>query len=205
MEESIDDQRLTDEWKRLEFPQIAYMPDSKPNSVLASRGGLDTYLRYYHTLRHLRPVQIYGRAWHRLAPSPPPVEGAALPLRDAAGPWRVWVERESTMLGPKSFRFLSRSLEVDAAQGGWTPNAAPEKLWLLNLHYFDDLNAIDADRRRDWHFELISDWITANPPAESIGWRDAYALSLRIVNWIKWHRGGGCLTGRAQRSLVTQV
>ena len=45
-------------------------------------------LRYWNTLRYLRPVQIYGRLWFRLH-RPRPDERAAPPVREPAGGWAV--------------------------------------------------------------------------------------------------------------------
>ena len=54
------------------------------------------------------------------------------------------------------------------------------------------------------HLELIKSWLESNPPAQGSGW-EPYPLSLRIINWIKWHRSGNPLSHRAQQSLAVQV
>ena len=59
------------------------------------------------------------------------------------------------------------------------------KLWLYNLHYFDDLVADGAGGREPWHRDLIARWIEENPPADGNGW-EPYPISLRTVNWCKW-------------------
>jgi hypothetical protein len=41
---------------------------------------------------------------------------------------------------------------------------AREKLWLYNLHYFDDLNAVAAAKRTAWHRALLARWVAENPP-----------------------------------------
>ncbi len=51
------------------------------------------------------------------------------------------------------------------------------------LHYFDYLN--DPHRSQEWKRAIVSDWIEKNPPDKGDGWI-AYAVSLRIVNWIKF-------------------
>lgn len=200
-----DDHCLSSPTARPHLPLLTIDRDDAAYRALGATSRLDTYLRYYHTLRYLRPVQVYGRAWHRLAPSTAPTGGASLPLRQSNGGWRSGVRREPTMLGPTTFCFLDRTFDISTAVGGWNLEDAPEKLWLLNLHYFDDLNAADSHQRREWHYALLSNWIGGNLPGEGIGWRDAYALSLRIVNWIKWHLSGNPLTEHALRSLTTQV
>jgi hypothetical protein len=123
-------------------------------------------LRYWHTLRHLKPVQIYGRLWfrlHRPRPDlrPPPA------LRRAERAW-VRCARHPSMPGPATFRFLSVGREASAADD-WNRPDWP-KLWLYNLHYFDDLNADAAAARVAWHRALVSRWVAENPPATGTGW-----------------------------------
>ena len=48
------------------------------------------------------------------------------------------------MIGPHAFRFLNETRSL--SQHGWDDPAVP-KLWRYNLHYFDDLNAEDAEQR----------------------------------------------------------
>jgi uncharacterized heparinase superfamily protein len=79
-----------------------------------------------------------------------------------------------------------------------------EKLWLYNLHYFDDLNAHGAEARTDWHRALISRWIAENQPGRGSGW-EPYPLSLRIVNWIKWALAAHPFSGHAIHSLSVQT
>jgi hypothetical protein len=59
---------------------------------------------------------------------------------------------------------------------GWFGSGV-EKLWRYNQHYFDDLNAIGASDRRDWHAGLIARWLSDNPAPQGDGW-DPYPLSL---------------------------
>lgn len=157
--------------------------------------------RYWHTLRHLRPVQIYGRAWHRL--HRPRVDTRPAPdARTASGSWVAPIGHPAAMTGPSAFRFLNRDGHVEDAADWNTPEQ--DKLWLYNLHYFDDLNAHNADERRDWHRALIERWIAENPAPIGNGW-EPYPLSLRIVNWIKWALAGNELSASARHSLAVQT
>ncbi|MER9670158.1 alginate lyase family protein [Mesorhizobium sp. M0203] len=79
-----------------------------------------------------------------------------------------------------------------------------DKLWLYNLHYFDDLNASEAARRLDWHRALMERWIAQNPAGDGTGW-EPYPTSLRIVNWIKWVLSGRMLSESARQSLAVQA
>lgn len=157
--------------------------------------------RYFHTLRHLRPVQFYGRLWFRMY-RPRPDLRPAPPARPGAGPWIAPPAGEPRLLGPATFRFLDQTRAlVDAAD--WN-RPDWDKLWLYNLHYFDDLNAENAAERRDWHRALIARWIAENPPGRGNGW-EPYPLSLRIVNWLQWVRAGNPLEPAWIHSLAIQV
>lgn len=157
--------------------------------------------RYFHTLRHLRPVQITGRLWHRVNPARPDLK-AAPSLRLAAGHWANAVERPASMLAADAFRFLAVIGQVRNAVDWNDP--AREKLWLYNLHYFDDLNAVAAAERTAWHRALTARWVAENPPGVGNGW-EPYPSSLRIVNWIKWGLAGHELDAAWVDSLAVQA
>jgi len=103
---------------------------------------------------------------------------------------------------PNRFRFLNAEHAIPAP-ADWNSGSLP-KLWLYNLHYFDDLNAESSDSRKGWHHELIARWVAENPPGEGVGW-EPYPLSLRIINWIKWSLAGNVFDGAANQSLAVQV
>ena len=161
----------------------------------------DKAARYWHTLRHLKPVQFYGRVWFRLyRPRVGDLVSLAQP-RLPLGAWQTSAGRAPSMLESTTFRFLNRTHELPL-QGGWN-DAALEKLWLYNLHYFDDLNAQDASARLGWHRPLIARWIAENPPASGNGW-EPYPTSLRLVNWVKWLATGHVPLAGMGNSLVLQ-
>jgi uncharacterized heparinase superfamily protein len=110
--------------------------------------------------------------------------------------------RDPSMSGPDRCRFLNEDRSILGA-GAWNTPETP-KLWLYNLHYFDDLNACDAGGRREWHEALIRRWVAENPPPRGNGW-EPFPTSLRIVNWIKWALSGGVLSDEAVHSLAVQA
>jgi len=122
-------------------------------------------------------------------------------VRLPLGAWQTPAARAPSMLGSTAFRFLNQT-QVLPLQGGWN-DAALEKLWLYNLHYFDDLNARDASARLDWHQSLIARWIAENSPASGNGW-EPYPTSLRLVNWVKWLATGHVPLAGMGNSLVLQ-
>jgi uncharacterized heparinase superfamily protein len=159
-------------------------------------------LRYWYTLRHLKPVQFYGRLWFRLYRPRVNSTVHASPRRLARGKWQPPAARATSMLGPCQFRFLNRKHSLPA-QGGWN-DAKLDKLWLYNLHYFDDLNARDAGQRNAWHQALLQRWVQENPPVSGNGW-EPYPTSLRIVNWVKWLAAGNAAPPGMTQSLATQA
>ena len=155
---------------------------------------------YWHTLRHLKPAQFMYRLRYRLGR--PAVSRAGPPaLRPHAADWVESVRRPCAMLAADRFRFLNQVERL--APGEWdSPRWA--KLWRYNLHYFDDLNAVDAAARREWHRGLIEQWVEENPMPTGSGW-EPYPVSLRIVNWIRWALSGNALSDAAMHSLCLQA
>ena len=156
--------------------------------------------KYWHTLKYLRPIQFYGRLWFRLS-HPKPDLSAAPQLQSVTGRWVAVAPRRPSLTGPGQFLFLNEAgilaeLDWDGPQR--------EKLWRYNQHYFDDLNALNAEARNDWHLALLDDWVERNPPAAGTGW-EPYPTSLRIVNWLKWRLAGNPLPQSCIESLAVQA
>lgn len=162
---------------------------------------LSRALRYARTLRYLRPVQIYGRIWFRLY-RPRPDLRAAPARRQPRQAYLPPPRPPASLVAPDTFVFLNQTGSVSQAADWNHPDA--DTLWLYNLHYFDDLNAADADARRGWHDTLLQRWVVENPPGQGVGW-DPYPTSLRIVNWIQWSLRGGELPASAVASLAVQA
>lgn len=154
--------------------------------------------RYWHTVRHLKPVQVYGRVGFRLR-RPRPDLSTAPPRRALSGSWVEPVRRPASLIGENRFRFLNEVRELGES---WEPPA--DKLWTYNLHYFDDLNASGAELRSEWHQRLIRRWVSDNAPGVGTGW-EPYPTSLRVVNWIKWALGGSGMPPGSEHSLAVQA
>jgi uncharacterized heparinase superfamily protein len=163
-------------------------------------GPLGRTIRLWHTVRHLKPVQFWGRARFRLARPVPDLRPA--PARRAvAGTWVTPAARRASMTGPTTLLLLNEPHDV--AQVGWD-EASLAKLWRYNAHYFDDLCAQGAASRSAWHRALLERWMRANPPAAGTGW-EPYPTSLRIVNWVKWAMAGNDLPAGFADSLAVQA
>jgi len=131
-----------------------------------------------------------------------PAQGTTPSPRPAARRWPAG-DRASSMTGPRTFNIEGIEHTMPDSRG-WHHRPWGDD-WLGPLHRFDDLIAVDADRRRDWHRALVLDWTAANGPGRGPGWA-ASNLAPRIVNWIKWDlRCGGLPDETATRSLVVQV
>lgn len=156
--------------------------------------------RYWHTLRHLRAEQIYGRVMHRLVR--PRVDASPAPRQRAAGDrWVAPVAHTMSLTGPETHAFLGQ--ERSLANGGWDDPHA-DKLWRYNLHYFDHLAAGASAEQREWQTALLSRWVRDNRPGRGTGW-EPFPTSLRIVNWIKWALAGHALPPECVHSLATQA
>jgi uncharacterized heparinase superfamily protein len=157
--------------------------------------------RLYRTVVYLKPVQIYGRVVYKLR-RPKPRFGDPPPRRGVDGVWNVPAGKRQSLFGANRLRFLGCDGVVGSA-GDWN-RPDRDKLWLYNLHYFDDLTACDAADRNRWHRDLVGRWIVENPVGVGNGW-EPYPLSLRIVNWIKWALAGAQLEPSWLESLAIQI
>ena len=144
-------------------------------------------LLYWNTVRYLKPIQIYYRLWRRIYL---PYLDCAISVprpRKKTGIWQTPICHPQSMFGQSTFRFLHVEHTLPATNG-WN-DANLNKLYLYNLHYFDDLNATNSASRLAWHQSLVARWIQENPPPQhndgGNAW-EAYPTSLRIVNWVKW-------------------
>jgi uncharacterized heparinase superfamily protein len=156
---------------------------------------------YFHTLRYLKPVQFWGRVIFLLF-RPQPDLRLGPEVRPISGVWQNPETRPTTMISPNRFRFLNVENSITTATD-WNSPSLP-KLWLYNLHYFDDLNAQTSANRKDSHRELMARWVLENPPGQGVGW-EPYPLSLRTINWIKWALAGNAVNEATRQSLAVQV
>jgi uncharacterized heparinase superfamily protein len=158
-------------------------------------------LNLFNTVRYLKPVQFYGRFWFKYF-KPQPNLRPAPSLRKINNLWLQSILKRSSLLHPCRFSFLNHEQSLICASDWNNPNW--DKLWLYNLHYFDDLNAAEAETRQGGHVELIDRWINENAVGEGNGW-EPYPTSLRVVNWIKWSLAGNDLSEEAVKSLAIQM
>jgi len=152
----------------------------------------------YHTLKHLKSTQLFNRIQRKFIKA----KVSNCPELLIAESKAKWVSAEllnSSYVEGERFCFLNQQGEIS----NWN-DVQQEKLWLYNLHYFDDLNAQGSKLRVDMHGELINKWVTENPPLLGNGW-EPYPQSLRIVNWVKWFLSGHSAERSWQISLWQQA
>lgn len=155
--------------------------------------------RLVNTLRYLTAEQVIYRLYYRACSlRVEPVKEAA--LRSSMR----WTSSRFIQLSTSDgigFSFLGAKGHID--DSSW--NAAQySKLWLYNLHYLDDLNAVGIDEQNALARALVNRWIEANPPPSGNGW-EPYPLSLRIVNLVKWFARQEALEPHWLASLATQM
>lgn len=153
------------------------------------------------TLRFLKPGQVFGRVWFRLY-HPKPDHTCRPDLRKSLDSWISPIPKNQSLFENWKFSFLNKEYACQFP-ADWN-NDVLEKLWLYNLHYFDDLQSIGAEERCEQHVLLMNHWVRDNVPAFGNGW-EPYPLSLRIVNWIKWSLSGDQLPEAALQSMAVQV
>jgi uncharacterized heparinase superfamily protein len=137
-------------------------------------------LTYFHTLKYVKFTQIYYRIIKRFThPKPSELVGK---LTERSGNWVYHPLYEKKLLASNRVRFLNQDGTVND-ESDWN-NEEHAKLWLYNLHYFDDLNANGATERVPLQLDLLNRWINENPAPLGNGW-EPYPTSLRIVNWVK--------------------
>jgi len=161
---------------------------------------LNRVLLYINTIRYLKPSQVYCRVWFNLKkPKPIPSDfGLRHPGKNIIPP----LLKKQSMLAHDTFRFLNKENKI-RTEYDWN-NPEIEKLWLYNLHYFDDLRSESSANRKEWHVNLIERWMAENPPFSGNGW-EPYPLSRRLVNWIFWGLSGNILNEKAKSSLNLQA
>ena len=154
--------------------------------------------KYFHTLRYLKAQQVWSRILRRFKEvDVSPV--SSLVRREPVADFLPVRLNKQSLFGEADFVFLNEA----GSLSDWN-DLEREKLWLYNLHYFDDLNSRNASDRYEQHAHLIDRWINENPPIEGNGW-EPYPMSLRIVNWVKWFLVNGQATPERLESLALQA
>ena len=158
-----------------------------------------SFLLYLKTIRHLRLSQLFYNIYYRLCRPTLKVSCNAPNLAKLTNK-TDFIKSPTSYIGENKFCFLNSEKNL-TSPSDWN-SAEIGKLWLYNLHYFDYLRQENISKEAG--VNLISRWIAENPIGKGNGW-EPFTISLRIVNWIKWHLTGNLLSQDALDSLATQV
>jgi uncharacterized heparinase superfamily protein len=162
---------------------------------------VDHIPRYLRALRQRTPPQVLWQLWHRVHRPRPDLRPAPA-IRPTSGVWMAFAVKHPRLIDADRIRLLNRERPLTAA-AVWN-DPAGGAFWLQHLHAFDDLNAPEAEERRDWHRRLIQRWVSENPPGLGVGWAPL-PTALRIANWIKWALSGSALNSNWRDCLAVQA
>jgi len=148
----------------------------------------DSLKRYWHTIRHLKPIQYVGYASRLIqrALPPGPVKVGGVGLRTSSfSPLTAFLPASYALSGTAT-TFLHETVD-HGNDIRWCPDGK-SKLWRYRLQSMDFLRqpGLTRSATRSW---MLS-WVQGNPEPAEEGW-EPYPTSLRIVNWLKvwWEQG----------------
>lgn len=135
--------------------------------------------RIYHTVKYLKPIQLFYQIYYRLRPQPAlkPVEGQITFVGEPS--FKPGIVKKAQLTN-SDLSVLNESIPLNSEV--WH-DLSYEKLVQYNIHYFDFLSqpTLSSDAGIHW----IEDWIACNKERDSCG-LEPYPISLRVVNWIKF-------------------
>ena len=136
-------------------------------------------IRLFHTLKYLRPRQLFYQAYYRITSK---VSGNRS-YHEAPDPakldWQSPIQARMGWFQDNSFEFLNQTRQFQNIDWNFDGYG---KLWTYNLNYFDYLN--QPNMTREEGLGLIHDFMQKEE-----GLKDAlepYPISLRGINWIKF-------------------
>ena len=161
-------------------------------------------MRYFHTLRFLKPTQVYYQLFYKLRrifrnftkfkySYHSYQQGQTLAVNEA-----MPASYESYRFDEKhQFTFLNLSesfIKID-----WDYSTYG-KLWTYNLNYFDFLNQTSITKEQG--LVLINDFIPQLPQLENAN--EPYPISLRGINWVKFLSKHNISNKEIDQSLYSQ-
>uniref|UniRef100_A6VTG4 Heparinase II/III family protein n=1 Tax=Marinomonas sp. (strain MWYL1) TaxID=400668 RepID=A6VTG4_MARMS len=138
------------------------------------------FSKVFHTLKYLRFEQFYFRLFYKM--KKPKVDNLLINSNNNWF-WSAPALNNQSFYDDEKVSFLNQDGLIKNSFDWNSPHYS--KLWLYNLHYFDDLNSESYAEREINHCRFIDRWIAENPPCQGNGW-EPYPISLRLVNWVKW-------------------
>ncbi len=158
-------------------------------------------IRLYYTVKYLKLKQIFWRIINFLPRFISELN--VYPKINFDQQSNDFIQRKSITSDFIHFTFLNETYNL--SEIGWD-NTNISKLWRYNLHYFDyllqDKNVSNIQIKSQ--IDLIENWINNNAFGKGIAW-EPYPTSVRIINWIKWHKLCRGLSEKAKLSLWNQT
>lgn len=155
----------------------------------------------FYTVIYLRPGQIFWRLYYKFYKSLL-LSNSPLPISECCGGFIDVVTKKASLSYPFNLNIFCLSYDMSCSERWNDENV--DKLILYNFHYFDCLCSSGLSNDFVLNNQLICKWISDNPRGTGNGW-ESYPLSLRIVNWTKWHLLKCSLSENALRSLAIQT
>ena len=116
-------------------------------------------LLFVNTVKHLKMKQILFRLLRALIkPAITDVANAQLPYRS-----KEWIHanlHNEKINDQLEACFLNHTKKIDLSND-WN-NKSLSKLWVYNLHYFEDLLSDTAYKKTDLHLNMINSWMKNN-------------------------------------------
>ncbi|UTW00171.1 alginate lyase family protein [Marinomonas rhizomae] len=135
---------------------------------------------FFNTIKHLNFYQLFFRFFYKIKRIK---VNDLLISRNNGWFWSAPTLNNQSFYDDEKVSFLNQDGLIKNSFDWNSPNYS--KLWLYNLHYFDDLNSESYAEREIIHYRFIDRWVAENPPCQGNGW-EPYPISLRLVNWVKW-------------------
>ena len=162
---------------------------------------MNRLLLLINTVKYLKWQQIYFRLVRKcVKPKITDNFDGLAPLRPDN--WEHFTLYEDKIDKDFNVCFLNHSKQLDLPTD-WN-NVSSSKLWLYNLHYFEDLLSHNAEEKRDLHRQLLTTWVDENPVGYGNGW-EPYPMSLRVTNILKAWFGGLDLDDNLFKSVHSQI
>ncbi|MFV0484326.1 MAG: heparinase II/III family protein [Bacteroidales bacterium] len=137
----------------------------------------------YHTLKHLRPIQVRYQLLYRIKKVWEAVVGSKFTMFIPAEIFPLtlsqWIDKPQS-LDASTFTFLNQSEEYPVAID-WNERRNG-KLWAYNLNYMDYL--VQEDMSFEQGIELLWSFVE-NQSSNNVGY-EPYPIALRGINWIKF-------------------
>ena len=155
--------------------------------------------RYFNTVKYLRFEQIFYRLKYRFRNIK---LDSFSNVKRHDWCWQGLNVVDQSIISSSKVKFLNKIGRLEHASD-WNSHEQT-KIWLYNLHYFDDLNSTNYQIRENIHYDYIERWIEQNQPCIGTGW-EPYPLSLRLVNWVKWFSKKNYVEQKYLSSLAQQA